>query len=91
MMTSTAKHFGVGATTPTPPEIPGGLFVYMPCKVTTWQGIAFFGEYMLDRFKELREVILEKIAELQTYCSQKNNGMVSLPAEYKNENCASRH
>lgn len=48
----------------------------MPCKVTTWRGIAFFGGYMLDRYKELREILLEKIEVLQAHYSQRGDGRV---------------
>ncbi len=36
----------------------------------------FYGGSMLDRYKELRENLVNKIEEIHTYCSQRGNGMV---------------
>jgi GTPase SAR1 family protein len=39
-------------------------------------GYCFFRGYMLDRYKKLRETLLEKIDELQTTCAQRGDGRV---------------
>jgi hypothetical protein len=66
---------GVGVKEiPTPPEIPGGIFL-KPCEVLTWQG--FFMEVnMLDRFKEFRIELLDRIERMESLSSLRESGKV---------------
>jgi hypothetical protein len=63
-----------GARISAPPEIPDVFLLWMPCKAAAWQGIVFLGYYVLDRYKYLWQTILDSIARLQSYCSQRGNG-----------------